>query len=355
MRINLIAPINKLGYGVVGTNLLKVLNQTEEQVGLVPIGQPEYEPELDSLIKASIETGKTIELNAKNIRLWHQFDMRMFPPGERIGFPIFELDKFTALEHNNLSSLDRLFVCSSWAKEIVLQNGISVPIDVIPLGYNPSTFNASDSEVDPHKFVFMNIGKWEIRKGHDILPEIFNRAFGPNFKTPDGRAIVLRMMCTNPFLTAEETARWEGLYKRTLKNNVEFVQRVSTAADVALWMKRANAGIFPARAEGWNLELLEMQACGKPCLATNYSAHVDFCDENGLVPYHSLVKAYDGKWFFGQGQWAEFDHYDDWIDRLRDLVENYENYTPKKAVNFTWKNTKDVIMTHLKFFNGDVQ
>lgn len=347
MRLNLIAPINRLGYGVVGTNLLTGLHARCEDVGLVPIGQMEFDESLSPIVSSCVQVGKTIHSanDTVNIRLWHQFDMRMFPPGVRIGFPIFELNKFSDLEKNNLCSLDALFVCSTWAKNILLQNAIYPPATVIPLGYNPKIFNTNNLyKPDPSKFVFMNVGKWEIRKGHGILPQIIRDAFGPDYKTPDGRDIVLRMMCTNPFLSADENAAWENTYRRILGKHVEFVPRVGSAADVANIMHTADAGIFPAFAEGWNLELLEMQACGKPCLATNYSAHTDFCDSYSLVDFESLNTAYDGRWFFGNGQWANFDTTDIWVDKLRDLVDNYRDYLPLKPMRFTWDNTIDHIL-----------
>ena len=33
------------------------------------------------------------------------------------------------------------------------------------------------SDISKDKYIFLNIGKWEIRKGHDLLVHIFNKAF----------------------------------------------------------------------------------------------------------------------------------------------------------------------------------
>ena len=62
-------------------------------------------------------------------------------------------------------------------------------------------------------------------------------------------------------------------------------------------------------AEGWNLELLEMLACGKQVITTNYSAHTEFCNkENAFVDIEKNETAYDGKWFNGKvGEWACID------------------------------------------------
>jgi glycosyltransferase involved in cell wall biosynthesis len=72
-------------------------------------------------------------------------------------------------------------------------------------------------------------------------------------------------------------------------------------------MAQADCGIFLSRAEGWNLELLEMMSMNKPVITTNYSAHTEFCNPSNahLVDIDELESAYDGKWFFGYGEWAK--------------------------------------------------
>jgi hypothetical protein len=55
--------------------------------------------------------------------------------------------------------------------------------------------------------VFLNVGKWEYRKGHDVLLEAFNKAFEP---TDNVRLV---MNCHNPCCRAK--SREEERYNRT--------------------------------------------------------------------------------------------------------------------------------------------
>lgn len=73
-------------------------------------------------------------------------------------------------------------------------------------------------------------------------------------------------------------------------------------------MRQADCGVFLSRAEGWNLPALELLSCGKRIIVTNYSAHTEYCDSSNsfLVETDGLEEAHDGRWFFGQGQWAKF-------------------------------------------------
>lgn len=355
-RINLIAPINKLGYGVTGANLTAALSR-RIQVGLIPIGEAkDLEPYLAKDIGLCLNRG-LVPSDAPSVRIWHQHDMRLFGTGKRIGFPIFELDRFSPVELANLAHAEYLFVCSKWAEEIVrtYRELDHVPVGVVPLGYDPAVFTKKRWRGDGELFTFLNIGKWEIRKGHDILPRLFQRAFGPSF-TYGGCDVRLQMMCTNPFLNQEENNAYQDMYRRYLCDAVSFIPRVQFAKEVAREMNAVEAFLAPARAEGWNLELLEAIACGIPAIATGYSAHNDFCPAEYLIPTKEKELAFDGRWFNGNGSWAKLDKdfEDEFIHRCRRLVEDNEYYIDMVAAGqntrdkFTWDNSASVLLNHLE-------
>lgn len=71
MFINLIAPINPLGYGVCGFNILKALSQAGHTVSYFPIGNPDmsgYESDV-GLVKKTINNGHFYNKDAPCIRL----------------------------------------------------------------------------------------------------------------------------------------------------------------------------------------------------------------------------------------------------------------------------------------------
>jgi hypothetical protein len=274
--------------------------------------------------------------------------------GMHIGFPIFELDTFTSKEKHHLQSCDELFVCSEWAAKVCYNNfdTPNPPIAVIPLGVDASIFTPKKSTRKPT--IFLNVGKWEKRKGHDILVDLFNEAF-----TPDDN-VELWMMCHNPFLKPENQSYWESLYRSSrLGNKVRFVPRLESDEEVANIMQQADCGVFPSRAEGWNLPALEMLSCGKQVIVTNYSAHTEFCtkENSTLVPIKEVEKAHDGVWFFGQGNWAALDKVAEHgiIEGMREVHQRKQS--GKLAVNevgiqtshlFTWKNTAETIVRNLE-------
>ena len=347
--INVLAPINQLGYGIVGLNVVKSLVKSGHRVALSIIGQIDASEEDYGLLSECVNNFKLPNFSAPCIRIWHQHDMSQFVGrGSKIGFPIFELDSFTDQEKHHLKSLDQIFVCSNWAKKIVADNINHDSVSVVPLGVDLDVFTETFSERS--ETIFYNCGKWEIRKGHDAIIEAFNKAFQPSDD------VELWMMCDNPFLSKDDQEKWHDLYKRSrLGDKIRLIPRQQTQKDVYNIMRQTDCGVFPSRAEGWNLELLEMMSCGKHVIATDYSAHTEFCNNENcrLIKIEDLEAAYDGKWFFNQGQWGSLG--DKQVDQV---VKNFQEVHKLKqtgslgantswvetAKRFSWSNTaKEII------------
>jgi hypothetical protein len=348
--INVFAPINQLGYGIASLNIIKNLAK-KKTVGYWSIGQPQItDQQTFELIKSLQQNATYFNPVAPSLKIWHQFDMALrVGKGTNIGFPIFELDEFNAVENHHLHCLDRIFVCSEWAKNVI-RSEMNADVRVVPLGVDSKIFNWNNTFnfVRTEKCIFFNCGKWEVRKGHDVLIEAFNRAFSANDK------VELWMMCDNPFYSPEEQKEWESLYNQS---NCKIIHRVNTQIELADVMAKTTCGVFPSRAEGWNLELLEMMALGKPVIATNYSAHTEFCNNSNsyLINITDKEDAYDGKWFNGQGQWASLNEpqidqlagylrfiYNAWKDSNRAVLMNDEGI--KTAQKFSWEHTADLVI-----------
>tara|TARA_R110000824_G_scaffold203155_2_gene387512 strand:- start:1521 stop:2285 length:765 start_codon:yes stop_codon:yes gene_type:complete len=242
-------------------------------------------------------------------------------------------------------------VTSEWAKSIIVEHVgkirgeeyVKQHTHIVPLGVDRSIFKESMSH--KKETIFYNCGKWEIRKGHDILVKAFEEAF-----TEDDD-VELWMMCDNPFYPEEENFKWERLYRSSkLGDKVRIIPRQKTQEDVYKIMSDTDCGIFPARAEGWNLELLEMMSCGKHVIATNYSSHTEFCNDDNcmLVDIEEKEDAVDGFWFKGQGQWASIKE-----KQISELAQHMRSVHEKKnndqlninqagvdtAKKFSWENS----------------
>jgi glycosyltransferase involved in cell wall biosynthesis len=359
MQFNIQCPINQLGYGITGYNICKALSKYS-QVSLWPIGEPLVTSESQaSFIRGLLDNRPMFNPKSPCIRVWHQHDMSQFIGGGiRIGFPIFELNSFNELERHHLKSVDVLFVCSKWAKNIIVSQltenywgcQMSDITHVIPLGVDSTVFDGNIVQnSEQSSTIFFNCGKWEIRKGHDILIDAFRLAF------PNKENVQLWMMCENPFNSPKENEYWHNRYN---DYRVKLLSRVNSQEEVYHVMRQVDCGVFPARAEGWNLEALEMMACGKQVIITDFSAHTEFCNKENSLPItiDDVEIAYDGKWFHGQGEWArigssqieQISKHMRMIYEKKQAQQDITNYAGlETAKTFSWDNTAQKIMKAL--------
>jgi glycosyltransferase involved in cell wall biosynthesis len=314
VNINLLAPINTLGYGVAGQKLLQALDNGGHEVALFPIGPVEYEPSFARTFLRTTTRAHQYGPSAPSVRMYHQDQLaEHVGRGRRVGFPFFELDRFTLAEQHHLVQMDRVFVASHWARR-VLTTDADIDTRVVPLGVDRTVFHEDLRDVprmDSHLTTFINIGKWETRKGHDVLLEAFNKAFELTDQ------VHLRMLNANPFI-GPDNEMWARMYEQSPMGPRITVERgrLRSVRDVAKALAGADCGVWPARAEGWNLEALEMLATGGHVIATDYSGHTEFLSKDNarLIEVADLEDAYDGVWFQGQGRWARLG--DDAVDQL---------------------------------------
>ena len=358
--MNLQTPICNTGYGITGYYLAKnLIEQAKknnhpglppEEIVIYPIGNPEMD--LYAELESHDWRVSDVYNGGDTLKIWHQHGLHesVICGGIYTGFPIFELNQFTTTEKRSMRHCDRLFVCSHWAKEVV-ESQLPNPVKVVPLGVDRNIFNEHDNKSRPQT-VFFNCGKWEIRKGHDLLALAFNAAFNREDN------VELWMMCDNPFIGEAGNADWINRYKRsTLGDKIRFIPRQKTHRDVYNIIRQVDCGVFPARAEGWNLELLECLSCGKNVIATNYAGHTEFINSKNalLLDVAKMTPAQDGIWFFGQGEWAEPD-FDQLVSNLRkvhnlkkdgELDINLEGVATAKQ--FSWANSARTTLSEMGY------
>jgi len=354
MSINISCPLNNTGYGISSINIVKALSKIDKNISLFPIGQSYIDTQNDydlfySLVEKAISD---FDINAPYLKIWHQFDLfNRGGKGKYFAFPFFELDTFNKLERNHLSVPDTVLVSSKWAKDVIENNGITNNIEVVPLGVDVSVFdyklfdNDDNLEKKEDKYIFLNIGKWEVRKGHDILLEIFNTAF------PDEQDVELWILAsevTNSYSSKEELEKWKKMYDSP---RIKIIPGVQKHSDIAKIIYMSDCGIYPSRAEGWNLEALETMAMNKPVIITDYSAHTEFCnnDNSYLIEILDKEVAFDGKAFKGQGLWAKLEdkQINQTIEYMRHVYKSKVKTNPngvETAKKFSWNNTAETIV-----------
>lgn len=324
MGINFTTPINKLSFGIVGTCLNHFLREEGVKVSLFPLNQSGLdvvEPKYITAIQESLKNAEYYNPDDTSLLWWHPHDLSLRrSKGKHVGMTIFEVDSFTPRELHSLNSIDEIIVNSQWAKQVLEENKVRPHIEVVPLGIDPTIFFPGPLE-DKEKIIFLSVGKWEIRKGHDLLIQAFNSAFQPTDN--------VELWCShhNVFLTENQTREWENYYLTSkLGNKVKFISPINTHSELANLMRVVDCGVFPNHGEGFGLSILELMACGRPSIVTNCAAQTEYLTQENslLVDPIGKVQAYDGIWFRGNSNWYDF-RLDDFVDRLRDVYHNHSH------------------------------
>lgn len=355
MNLNFFAPCNSLGYGNASRNILKQLHLLGLNISFHPIGQLECPDSEVKIVGDCLKNSVNYDNNATCLKIWHAKGLKeMIGRGKKVGFPIFELDKFTDIEKHQINSLDELVVCSDWAKEVCKNNGVTVPTHIVPLGVDRNIFNdflyPENDIIKDSATKFFICGKWELRKGHDAVIEAFCKAFKPQ----DNVRLICN--CYNPFIGKEGNNQWNQMYLLSnMGSKIHIItERIPTQIGVAELMASVDCGVFVSRAEGWNLELLEMMACGKSVIATNATAHKQFANKENcyLVETGELETAYDGVFFNGFGNWPSIteNSIDQIVEHMRDV--HNKKQSGQLAVNaagietatkFSWENSANLL------------
>lgn len=361
MKINVQGSIATTGYGIATRYLLKELHNLGVQITLFPMGPAGPNSEDIELYQKMLYQ----EFDGSDVclKIWHQFDLASrIGTGKYIAYPFFELDRFKPREKLHLRVPDEIIVSCQWAKEIVEREIPGVICHIVHCGVDNDIFHPPGDDdmqnikllhkqygLSPDSYKFINIGKWERRKGHDIIIRAFDRAFDHNDN------VELLMAPYNPFLTPAQNDFWIAMYRSAnLANKIHILPPVKSHTDVAARMMAMDCGVFPSRAEGWNLELQEMMACGKPVIATYVSAHTEFLNNDNayLITVDGMVDAHDGIWFKGEGQWADLDYEEEeqLIEHMRYCYQNRPDNPAglETCQQFSWKNAAKTLKAILE-------
>lgn len=352
--MNLNTPLTaSTGYGITGYNIWKELYKLDPKLCLFVIGSANLEENWDknNIVKC-IEQWIEYDQNSPCLKIWHGNDFFLRPSGKSpyIGLSFFEIDTLTKKEIASYSLLDKIIAPSQWAKNILIQNNINKEISVCPMGVDTTIFDgkAPKDKLDD-KYIFINIGKWEIRKGHDVLINIFNKAFNNDDN------VELWMVNHNGFISRDTMNQWISFYKDSpLGEKIKIYPRLPTQQILSRVMAYSDCGIFPSRGEGWNNEAIEMMAMNKPVIITNYSAHTEYCnkDNSYLIDISSTATAIDGIWFNGEGNWASFDNdqIEQSIEHMRYVYKNNIRSNPSglnTAQHYSWSKTAQNIYNYI--------
>jgi len=252
-----------------------------------------------------------------------------FVSGFVIKWAIFESDVLPDDYLEYLSRSDLIWTPSNWAKKVLISCGLEKnKIHIVNEGVDPSAFHPflSSCSYDDKPFRFLMCGKKENRKGFSELLQGFKLAFGDDPNTE-------LHLKADYFWGDKKT---EALKKNDLISeinelglrNVKPIYQAIPTTEMGGFYRSYHALVFPSRAEGWGLPLIEAIACGLPVISTFYSGHSEFLAdiEAKFTKLDHDIRPIDCKEFLQHwrsgGNWAKAEP-EEIANKLKFVRENF--------------------------------
>jgi len=356
MKINLVGQRSMLGFG---THYAGLCDQLQKFSFLSTV-VTEYNA-FDAQSNAQLVGNSS----PRDINIWFSGFMEphlIKTKGRNVVWAIFEHDKLASDYVRWLMYAELVWAPSTWARNILLAHGLPAEkVAVVPEGvdseiYHPHCRPWNETKPLP-KFRFLMLGKFEERKGYKQLLDAFVKAFGGNPK-------VELIIKGDYYINLESKAAMLLDFVKSYKApNIKLLTGLATQDDLFVIYNNADAFVFPSRAEGWGLPLIEAMATGLPAIATNYSGQTEFLSQvEGLfMPVtHKLVPIDDPEFkqmVLGDGddwgRWAEAD-VDDLAQKMQEMVNNHALWRQHALqasrilrTKFSWANAAHIALESL--------
>ena len=187
---------------------------------------------------------------------------------EETGFPRAWVEQFN-------SHLQGMTVMSEHVRKLLIDNGVSVPIDVCGLGTEhllaPEAESIALPPLEPYRF--LHVSSCFPRKGLEELLEAYGRAFTAN----DPVSLIIKTF-PNPHNAVQELLASEQ-QRNPAYPHVVVLQDDFSEAQLRFLYSQAQALVAPSKAEGFGLPLAEAMQLGLPVITTAWGGQLDFCSE----------------------------------------------------------------------------
>ncbi len=253
-------------------------------------------------------------------------------------------------------NLHGVMVTSGFVRDILRKNGVKVPTEVIWNGIDEGMMGKPNGNYPlktKKNFKFLHVSSARKRKGIDVLI----KSYFEEFKKDDDICLVIKSF-PGPDNQVKE------LLQELHNENSPEIEHI-TSPDVSdqemiNLLHSCDCTVYPSRAEGFGLPILESMFHSVPVIATNYSAYLDFAnEENAFLIDYNIEKATDSEMVNIGAVWAEPDSAD-LKKKMRFIFENIDSDIVKRKVRLakeaaseiTWKNATKKTQEFVKRIEG---
>ena len=290
------------GWGVCGKYLTRELARLSPVVLLTePFTADHIGDDLDYLFLKGVSGALRDILDHTQTRLPHPVlqaltDHRLMPMAAGVrgtrnfGYTFFEHSLLAAHDIERARQFfDVIVAGSSWCRDVLSQHGVENTCTILQ-GVDGTIFNpyANHKQYFTDHFVIFSGGKFELRKGQDLVIRAF-QIFHERHKDAllvnawfNHWSFSMQTMAASPHINYQFCSEdyCTAMNKLLVANGVDLssVITLPPKANIAMARiyKNTDCGLFPNRCEGGsNLVLMEYMACGKPAIVSHTSGHRD--------------------------------------------------------------------------------
>jgi len=339
MSLSLNLPVNGVSFGQISTLVLRELFKLNQDVLLIPIGNPDLSTQSDvsqefaTWIQNSINQS-LVKHSKKNkvFKLWHINGSFESYSDNQVLLSFYELDQPTLVELNTVKNNSKVLFSSKENVDLYKNLGCK-NVEYIPLAFDKYNFNVIDKSyfVDD-RIVFNLVGKLEKRKHHVKLIQLWANKFGNNKKYS------LQCSIFNHFMKPEDQ---NNIISQALQGksyfNINFLPFMGQNKIYNDFLNSGNIIIGMSGGEGWGLPEFHSVAMGKHSVIMNAHGYKSWANEDNsvLVEPNSKIEAYDGVFFhkghpYNQGNIYDFNG-DDFISACELALKKVEKNKINRA------------------------
>ncbi len=242
-------------------------------------------------------------------------------------------------------------------------------IRIVPHGIDPAIFRPTGSRYElatTKTFRFLFVGGVSLRKGTDVLLAAYQRAF----TAADDVCLVLKDHSGDLFYRENHARdRIADLRADPLAAEILHIDEFLPEDDLAALYRSCDVAVFPYRAEGFCIPILEAMACGTPAIAPAFGACLDFCNAatSYLMKVRRIVAPVSQTFRVAMGFEEEIDGVDFCevpVDRLVQALRTARSESPaqrgaKSAAgtaraheSFTWEHATNIVLGQVRQLAG---
>lgn len=270
--------------------------------------------------------------------------------GPKIAYNVWESTLQPQQYFNKLKEFDEMWVPSKWQRDCTIAQGYDPnKIKVVPEGVDVNTFYPDKEITHPltkDKFTFFLAGRWDYRKSIKEVIETFVRTFDKN------EPVELIVSVDNPFSNDGLKSTEERLKHYGLEDDRIKILHFPPREEYIRLLKSCSVFVSCARAEGWNLPLIEAMSCGTPSIYSDCSGQLEFAQGKGIpvkISHELPVSASTYNHFNDNvGNYYEPD-FNDLGEKMFSVYSDYEKYKTLALVEseqirkeFNWERIAEI-------------